>query len=62
MTKETFMYITGINDEKQLNNILLLEGDEEPEDGDWTELMKKWYEDMCQMANTYQKAVWKISH
>lgn len=54
MTKEQFMYITGITDEEQLENIMLLEGDSEPEDGDWTELLKKWFEELKQYANKYE--------
>lgn len=55
MTKETFMYITGITDPEQLANIMLLEGEEEPENGDWTELMKKWYIDQCEWSIRYEQ-------
>lgn len=54
MTKEQFMYITGIIDEEQLENIMLLTNEHEPEDGDWTETLKQWYEEACQTANKYE--------
>lgn len=53
MNKETFKYIVGIDDNKQLDNIMLLNGDQEPESGDWTELLKKWYSDTCVELKTY---------
>ena len=47
------MYITGIKDEETFDNILLLDGMEEPEDGDWTETARRWYQSMADMANRY---------
>lgn len=40
MTREEFMYIVQM-DQEQLENIMLLSGEDEPEDGNWTEMMKK---------------------
>lgn len=58
MTREEFMYIVQM-DQEQLENIMLLSGEDEPEDGNWTEMMKKWYEDMkryiCKLENMYHK-------
>ena len=53
MTKDEFKYITGYEDEEQLANIMLLEGNDEPEDGDWTELMKQWYDSLLRTADEY---------
>ena len=55
MTKKEFMYITGIEDEETLDNIMLLSDDPNPEYGDWTELMKKWYEDMRDQTLYYEQ-------
>lgn len=49
------MYITGITDEEELENLMLLAGEDEPEDGDWTELMKKYYEDLRKYAIYYEQ-------
>jgi hypothetical protein len=55
MTKKDFMYITGIEDEETLENIMLLSDDPEPENGDYTELLKKWYENLRTHANNYEQ-------
>ena len=61
MTKETFMYIVGMNNNKQLENIMLLEGLSEPENGDWTEIARKWYSDLVDLANLFQtKYCWAM--
>lgn len=60
MDKKTFMYIVGI-DEKQLDNIMLLSGEQEPENGDWTDLTRSWYADAVDLANLFQaKYCWAM--
>lgn len=53
MTREEFMYIVQM-DQEQLENIMLLSGEDEPEDGNWTEMMKKWYEGARQYICTLE--------
>ena len=60
MTKNEFKYVTGISDEEQLENLMLLGGDEEPETGDWIEIMKKWYEDMVRYSNRQEERIGKL--
>lgn len=55
MTKQTFMYIVGIDDEEHLDHIMLLKGEDEPENGDWTDLLRKWYEDLREWAVRYEQ-------
>lgn len=50
MTKTEFMYAIGQDDEEQIEILLLLSGIDEPENGDWIEIMKSWYNDAIQYA------------
>lgn len=50
MTKEEYMYITGIEDEEQLENIMLLSGYNSLDEIDWLEQMKTDYEGVRKYA------------
>lgn len=54
-TKADMMYVTGYaNDEETFDNLTLLGGDA-PEDGDWLDVMREWYEDLCKCSTYYQR-------
>lgn len=52
MTRDEFMYVVGYGDE-ELKNLMVLTGESEPENGDYTEMMKFWYDGMCEYGNSY---------
>lgn len=61
MTKKEFMTVVGIFDPNQLKAIMLLGGDEEPRDGDWTGIMRKWYGEMVERSNKYETLYHRLS-
>lgn len=47
LSKEQFMQIIGETDEKRVDDLLLLDGNEVlVKDGDYTEVMKAWYKEL----------------
>lgn len=59
MTKREFMYAVGITDPDQLENIMLLCGDNEPADGNWLKLMRKWYSETVDRMNKYESLYYR---
>lgn len=49
MTKQEFKYITEMNDE-QIDSVMLLDNMPYPEDGDWIEVLRAWYSQLCEYA------------